>query len=94
MSAAKLALAVIGLLASAAAVQAAEKSCRAEIGEARAAELVRQCIEISPATRPPCHADNPCEMIRAEIKRGCDATHETPDAGAPNYCDEEGYEGN
>jgi hypothetical protein len=89
----RITLAIVALIASAAVAQAAEKSCRADIGEQRAAELVRQCTEISPATHPPCHADNPCSLIRDEIARGCKMAIETPGGEAPNYCDEEGYEG-
>ena len=35
------------------------------------ATLVARCTEVSPATHPPCNADNPCELIIGEIKRGC-----------------------
>ncbi len=45
--------------------------CRAEIGEAASARLVERCIAVSPATRPPCNALNPCEMIQDEIDRAC-----------------------
>ncbi|GJE59206.1 hypothetical protein [Methylobacterium trifolii] len=70
-----------GLLLACVPVQAA--SCRQSIGPARAAELVRQCIEVSPATRPPCNDANPCELIRGEIARGCGML----DAGsAPDFC--------
>lgn len=50
---------------------AAGGSCLAEIGEQASAKLVDQCIQISPATRPPCNAMNSCGMIRDEISRGC-----------------------
>lgn len=50
---------------------AGDGSCLAEIGEQASAELVDQCIQISPATRPPCNAMNSCGMIRDEIARGC-----------------------
>jgi hypothetical protein len=53
------------------AVGAAEQSCREELGERRAAELVRQCRMVSPATRPPCNAANSCRMIEDEVLRGC-----------------------
>ena len=46
-------------------------SCLAEIGEARSKRLVARCIAVSPATRPPCHSANPCEMIQGEIDRSC-----------------------
>lgn len=63
---------------------AADGSCEAEIGTARAGRLVRQCIEVSPATRPPCNARNACGMIRDEIARGCDML----DPGdRPGFCD-------
>jgi hypothetical protein len=47
------------------------KSCEAEIGKKAAAELVRRCLNVSPATHPPCNAANSCEMIRQEINRSC-----------------------
>lgn len=70
----------------AAAANAEEKSCTAEIGAAKASTLVDQCINISPATHPPCNAANPCEMIRSEIQRGCDLAR--PDGDVPDYCAE------
>ncbi|WP_205570751.1 hypothetical protein [Brevundimonas naejangsanensis] len=60
-------------------------SCRAEIGEAASARLVRRCIRVSPATHPPCHADNPCAMIQEEIDRGCAMWTET-DQPLPKEC--------
>ena len=59
------------MLLGAAAPAAEDSSCRAAIGAQRAAELVRQCRDISPATHPPCNAANPCAMIIGEITRGC-----------------------
>ena len=46
-------------------------NCREEIGEAASTRLVERCIAVSPATRPPCNALNPCEMIQGEIDRAC-----------------------
>lgn len=46
-------------------------SCLEEIGPAASAALVERCIMVSPATRPPCNAANPCEMIQGEIDRSC-----------------------
>jgi len=46
-------------------------SCSEERGAAAAAALVRQCIQVSPATHPPCNADNACSMIEDEIHRSC-----------------------
>jgi len=50
---------------------AASPSCKQELGEQRAAQLVQQCIKVSPATHPPCNAANSCQMIEDEIQRGC-----------------------
>lgn len=47
-------------------------TCREERGQELAEALVQRCIAVSPATRPPCNVANPCVMIEAEIKRGCD----------------------
>lgn len=47
------------------------QSCAASAGRATAQDYARHCIEVSPATHPPCHVDNPCDMIIGEIRRGC-----------------------
>lgn len=62
---------------------AEDVSCRAELGEEAAAELVDQCIQMSPATHPPCNAQNSCQMIRNEIARGCNFGD---GAGNPDFC--------
>ena len=54
-----------------AAGQAFAEGCIDEVGADEAQTYVDQCLEVSPATRPPCNADNPCQMIRDEIARGC-----------------------
>ena len=83
----KLALILIGIVAFGVAAQAAETSCTAEIGAAKASVLVGQCTDISPATHPPCNAANPCELIRSEIQRGCDFARSTSESGPPpDYC--------
>lgn len=46
-------------------------SCAADIGAAAAGALAKACRSVSPATRPPCHPQNSCAMIRAEIARAC-----------------------
>jgi len=46
-------------------------SCTAELGKAKAAKLVQQCIRLSPASHPPCNAENSCAMIEGEIARSC-----------------------
>lgn len=49
----------------------AEKSCKNKIGEKNARVLVARCLEVSPATHPPCNVANPCKLISEEISRGC-----------------------
>lgn len=64
------------------AVASDEQACAKTLGKAKAAQLVQQCIEVSPATHPPCNAANSCEMIRDEIKRGCALIGKD----APKFC--------
>lgn len=47
-------------------------ACRDAIGEEASARLVQRCIAVSPATRPPCNAANPCALIQGEIDRSCE----------------------
>lgn len=54
-------------LASAWAVQSCRESAGAELAE----RYVQQCTKVSPATHPPCNAQNPCDEILAEVYRGC-----------------------
>ncbi len=60
-------------------------SCLDEIGEERAARIVDQCLEISPATHPPCNSQNPCALIVNEIRRSCALSGTR---GAPAFCKE------
>ncbi|HUA52071.1 MAG TPA: lysozyme inhibitor LprI family protein [Candidatus Sulfotelmatobacter sp.] len=62
---------ILLLVALATASTRAHASCRDEIGAERSAVLADQCMEASPATRPPCNVLNACDMILDEIKRGC-----------------------
>ena len=57
-------------------------SCRREVGKVQANRLVQQCLQVSPATHPPCNADNNCRLIRDEIKRSCDLLGNQ----APDFC--------
>ncbi|MFA4938025.1 hypothetical protein [Brevundimonas sp.] len=52
-------------------VPVSEVPCREAIGSAASARLVERCIQVSPATRPPCNAANPCDLIQGEIDRSC-----------------------
>ena len=56
--------------------------CSKSAGAAKADEYVRQCLEVSPATHPPCNAANACELIVDEIRRGCASI----DKNAPAFC--------
>lgn len=49
----------------------AEIPCRDTLGAAEADRLVKICRNVSPATRPPCNAANPCALIQGEINRSC-----------------------
>lgn len=60
-------------------------SCADELGADQARILVDQCLAISTATRPPCNAQNSCEMIRDEIRRGCGFGD---GADNPEFCSE------
>jgi hypothetical protein len=74
---------IIVLTAMAICVQPAlAQSCRDEAGKAQAQSYVDQCLEVSPATHPPCNADNDCQVIIDEIIRGCDMLK----GDAPGFC--------
>lgn len=51
--------------------QASNASCLSDIGATASASLVERCRAVSPATRPPCNAANPCALIQNEIDRSC-----------------------
>jgi hypothetical protein len=59
-------------------------ACATTLGAAKAADLVKRCIAVSPATHPPCNAANPCEMIQGEIDRSC--AMYGPDEAKPAEC--------
>ena len=59
-------------------------SCLNDIGAEAAQRLVDRCIAVSPATRPPCHVSNACEMIQGEIDRSCDMY--APGEVKPSQC--------
>jgi hypothetical protein len=59
-------------------------TCLNAVGIERSRQLVNECIQVSPATHPPCNAQNACSMIVDEIKRGCGLIG----AGAPGFCGE------
>ncbi len=61
---------------------AAPKTCREAIGEDQAKVLVEHCLQVSPATHPPCNVENSCDLIQSEIDRGCDLLGKD----GPTYC--------
>jgi hypothetical protein len=65
-------------------VPVAETPCRETLGAAEADRLVKICRNVSPATRPPCNAANPCALIQNEIDRSCAMW--TRDGNAPADC--------
>lgn len=46
-------------------------TCTQDRGAEEANRLVAECTQVSPATHPPCNADNACHLIEGEIARGC-----------------------
>ena len=59
-------------------------TCLNAVGVERSRQLVNECLQVSPATHPPCNAQNACSMIVDEIKRGCALIGQ----GAPGFCAE------
>ncbi len=59
-------------------------TCLNAVGIERSRQLVNECIQVSPATHPPCNAQNACSLIVNEIKRGCALIGQ----GAPGFCAE------
>ena len=58
-------------IAEAASTDETATPCAADVGADEAQALVDRCIQVSPATHPPCNVANPCAMIRGEIERSC-----------------------
>jgi uncharacterized protein YecT (DUF1311 family) len=47
------------------------RPCVQSAGKAKSDQYVSQCVQVSPATNPPCNGQNACSMMIDEIKRGC-----------------------
>jgi hypothetical protein len=45
--------------------------CIQAVGAERSKKLVEECLQVSPATHPPCNSQNSCQLIIGEIKRSC-----------------------
>jgi hypothetical protein len=69
---------------SASASPSSTGTCLNAVGIERSRQLVNECIQVSPATHPPCNAQNACSLIVDEIKRGCALIGQ----GAPGFCAE------
>jgi hypothetical protein len=69
-----------------AAMPAFAQSCSGEVGSDVAQTYVQHCLEVSPATRPPCNEENACQLIVSEIWRGCDMLGEDRPAFCADYC--------
>ena len=69
---------------AAAAAPSTTGTCLNAVGIERSRQLVNECLQVSPATHPPCNAQNACSMIVDEIKRGCALIGQ----GAPGFCAE------
>jgi hypothetical protein len=67
-----------------AAAPSATGTCLNAVGIERSRQLVNECLQVSPATHPPCNAQNACSLIVDEIKRGCALIGK----GAPGFCAE------
>ena len=61
-----------------------EKSCLQTAGAEKSKRLVNECLQVSPATHPPCNAQNSCDLIIGEIERSCALIG----ANAPSFCEQ------
>ena len=61
---------------------APETACVQIIGVEGSQKLVQECLQVSPATHPPCNAQNSCALILEEIRRSCALIGK----GAPDFC--------
>ena len=64
------------------------QTCEEEVGPDLAAIYVEQCLEVSPATHPPCNVENSCELIQDELARGCALLASDSPELVPDYCAE------
>jgi len=61
----------VALVIAASSAAQANEACRATAGLKFAERLAGQCVAVSPATSPPCHVENSCDMIIGAIRHGC-----------------------
>ena len=65
--------------------QASAASCSSDIGAIEARQLVKQCIEVSTSTHPPCNVQNSCDIMVDEIQRGCNLARSSS-SKLPRFC--------
>jgi hypothetical protein len=58
--------------------------CIQAVGAERSKKLVEECLQVSPATHPPCNSQNSCQLIIGEIKRSCSLLGQSK----PSFCAE------
>ena len=64
--------------------KAEDKTCLQQVGKARSDQMVKQCLQVSMATHPPCNGENSCKLITDEIRRSCQLLGND----GPGFCDE------
>jgi len=69
---------------------AGPKTCADERGADAARVLANRCRIVSGATHPPCHPDNSCAMIQAEIDRNCANMSDVEECAGPTLATSEG----
>lgn len=62
------------------------QSCLKSIGKKDSETLVKWCVNVSPATHPPCNNLNSCSLIADEIRRGCSFLIKDNFKPMPFYC--------
>jgi hypothetical protein len=58
--------------------------CIQAVGAGQSKKLVEECLQVSPATHPPCNSQNSCQLIISEIKRSCSLLGQSK----PSFCAE------
>jgi hypothetical protein len=69
---------------------AAPQTCAEERGAEAARVLANRCRIVSGATHPPCHPDNSCAMIQAEIDRNCANMSDVEECAGPTVATSQG----
>jgi hypothetical protein len=59
--------------------------CIQAVGVERAKKLVEECLQVSPATHPPCNSQNSCQLIIGEIKRSCSLLQKNQPSSCAEY---------